>query len=151
MQISIADDDRDYLQFLWFDDIFEEEPKIVRSRFARVVFGVNSPPFLLNGTIRKHANTYLDIDPEFVKKFTKSFYVDDCITGENSIEKALELYKKLKMRFMEGKWRTNDPADIITRSNTCPSALAANDLWWEGPSFLQNSKEHWKKERKNRY
>ena len=90
LQISIADDDRDYLRFLWFDDVFQDEPKIVRNRFARVVFGVNSSPFLLNGTIRKHANNYLDIDPEFVEKVTKSFYVDDCISGENSIETQTE-------------------------------------------------------------
>ena len=60
--------------------------------------------------------------PEFVEKVTKSFYVDDCISGENSIEKALELYKQLKMRFLEGlfhlrKWRTNDP-DLRQKINT---------------------------------
>ena len=87
-----------------------------------MVFGVNSSPFLLNGTIRKHANNYLDIDPEFVEKVTKSFYVDDCISGKNSIEKALELYKKLEMRFLEGlfhlrKWRTNDP-DLRQKINS---------------------------------
>ena len=114
LQISIAEDDRDYLRFLWFEDVFQDEPKIVRNRFARVVFGVNSSPFLLNGTIRKHASNYLDIDAEFVEKVMKSFYVDDCISGESSTEKAFQLFKKLKTRFLEGlfclrKWRTNDP------------------------------------------
>ena len=120
LQISIADDD--YLRFLWFDDVFKDEPTIVRNRFTRVVFGVKSSPVLLNGTVRKHTTRYLDIDPEFVAKVMKSFYVDDCISGENSMEKALELYKKLKIRFLEGlfhlrKWRTNDP-DLRQKINS---------------------------------
>ena len=38
--ISVADDDRDALRFLWFDDPFSEEPKIIVLRFARLA----SPP-----------------------------------------------------------------------------------------------------------
>ena len=52
LQISISENDRDYLRFLWFD-VFSDSPKLVRNRFARVIFGVTSSPFLLNQTIRK--------------------------------------------------------------------------------------------------
>ena len=105
-QISVDEKDRNFLRFLWFDD-FSDQPKIVRNRFARVIFDVTSSPFLLNQTIRKH------IDIGFVQKVIDSFYVDDFTGGANNFEKALELYKKLKLRFMEGslnseKWRTND-------------------------------------------
>ena len=87
--------------------------KIVRNRFARVVFGVTSSPFLLNGTIRKHVGNY-DLDEQFTQRVLESFYVDDFTGGENSFEKAFELFKRLKIRFLEGlfflrKWRTNDP------------------------------------------
>ena len=37
-QIGINKSDRDYLRFLWFDYVFSDSPKIVRSRFARVIF-----------------------------------------------------------------------------------------------------------------
>ena len=41
--------------------------KIVRNRFAKVVFGVTSSPFCLNGTIGKHVQNY-DFDIEFIEK-----------------------------------------------------------------------------------
>jgi len=112
-QISVTPSERDYLRFLWFDDVFSEQPKIIRNRFARLIFGVSSSPFLLTGTMRKHLSTYNDIDPEFVRKVTDAFHVDDFTSGETNIEQALTLYKKLKLRFAEAnfnlrKWRTND-------------------------------------------
>ena len=47
-QISVDNDDRDYLRFLWLDNIFSDQPTITRKRFARVIFRVTSSPFCLN-------------------------------------------------------------------------------------------------------
>ena len=66
-QISVDNDDIDYLRFSRLDNIFSDQPTITRNRFARVIFGVTSSPFSLNSTIRKHVNQYSD-DPEFVNK-----------------------------------------------------------------------------------
>ena len=55
-QISVDNDDRDYLRFLWLENILSDQPTITRNRFARVIFGVTSSPFCLNPTIRKHVN-----------------------------------------------------------------------------------------------
>ena len=44
LMISVAEDDRDALRFLWFDDPFSEEPKIIVFRFARVAFGLQPIP-----------------------------------------------------------------------------------------------------------
>lgn len=111
--ISIAENDRDYLRFLWFDNIFADQPRIIRNRFARLVMGVTSSPAVLNATIRKHVETY-EFDEQFIKEVLDSFYVDDFVGGAESIEKAIELLKKLKLRFMEAhfylrKWKTNNP------------------------------------------
>ena len=103
-QISVDNDDRDYLRFLWLDNIFSDQPTITRNRFARVIFGVTSSPFCLNSTIRKHVNQYSD-DPEFVNKALKSFFVDDFISGGESVEKAFELFIKLRNRFKEGHFK----------------------------------------------
>jgi hypothetical protein len=54
LNISVCNDDRDVLRFLWIDDISKETPNIVVPRFTRVVFGVTSSPFLLNATLNFH-------------------------------------------------------------------------------------------------
>ena len=38
----------------------------------------------------------------FVNNVFDSFYVDDFSGGENDLDNALELCKKLKLRFLEG-------------------------------------------------
>ena len=52
------EDDRDALRFLWVDDPFSEEPKIIVLRFARVAFGLSSSPFLLNVTLKHFFMVY---------------------------------------------------------------------------------------------
>ena len=54
-QITVDNNDRDYLRFLRLGNI--------------------------SSTIRKHVNHYSD-DPEFENKTLKSFFIDDLISGE---------------------------------------------------------------------
>ena len=102
LMVSIHPDDRNYLRFLWIDDISMETPAIVTMRFRRVMFGVSSSPFLLNGTIKYHIEHYRDTDPEFVAKFLRSIYVDDVIFGAPDDEMAFKLYLTSKKRLAEG-------------------------------------------------
>ena len=103
LQIRINENDRDYLRFLWFNSIFADKPIFVRNRFAKVVFSVTSSPFLLNAVIHKHVEKY-EFDTEFVQKVLESFYVDDFSGGANTVEETFELFKKLKLRFLEGSF-----------------------------------------------
>ena len=52
LQISVAKEHQSFLRFLWFDDIFDIDPSIIVYRFTRVIFGLNSSPLLLNGTLK---------------------------------------------------------------------------------------------------
>ena len=132
LQIGIVEPDNEFLRFLWFDDVFATEPKMVRNCFARVIFGVKSSPFLLNGTVRKHTSNY-NIDSDFITKIVDSFFVDDFTGGEDTVEKAY-LFKKLKLRFLEGrfnlrKWRTNDKK---LRELICDNDTSINlQKFWE--------------------
>ena len=38
LRIIVNENDRDYLRFLWFDNIFSYQPKIVHNRFAKLCF-----------------------------------------------------------------------------------------------------------------
>ena len=63
LMISVDPKDRDVLRFLWVKDANAEEPEIITLRFARVVFGVSSSPFLLNATIYHHLMQYIETEP----------------------------------------------------------------------------------------
>ena len=113
LQINVEKEDRDYLRFLWFNNLFsDEETSIVKYRFTRVIFGATCSQFLLNITVENHIGKYIDTDPDFVKKVKGKFYVDDLNTGVNTVLEGINLCKKLKVRFQEvqfnlRKWRTN--------------------------------------------
>ena len=68
LMVLVNKEDRDASQFMWIDDISKKNPSIIVKRFARVIFGVNATPFLLNGTLKHHISTYKGVDPEFVDK-----------------------------------------------------------------------------------
>ena len=113
LNIEVDKEDRDYLRFLWMRDISNSNSEVVVYRFCRVVFGLNSSPFLLNATLRHHIESYSDSDPEFVRKMLDSFYVDDLVTGGRTLRDVNELYEKANSRMKSGgftlrKWLTND-------------------------------------------
>ena len=112
LQISVADCHRDFLRFSWFDDVFKDIPEEVIFRFCRVIFGANCSQYLLNSVIRYHASQYKDIDQNFSEKVAKSFYVDDFNSTVDNVTEGEELYKKIKLRFLDAsfnvrKWKTN--------------------------------------------
>ena len=64
----------------------------------RVVFGVNSSPFLLGATIEHHLEKATAADEsqrerELFKKLKRSFYVDNCVTSVKSEEETVLLQK----------------------------------------------------------
>lgn len=57
--------DRDCLHLLWLEDP-PHISRVVIYRFCRVVFGLNTSPFLLNATVRHHIFKYAEVDPQFL-------------------------------------------------------------------------------------
>ena len=112
LMVSVAAHERDCLRFLWLEDILADNLKMVIKRFTRAVTGVISSPFLLNGTLKSHIESYLSEDPEFVKKILASLYVDDLNSGASTVAEAFELYMKSKSRMKDAgfnlrKWISN--------------------------------------------
>ena len=97
-----------------FDNIFKDIPEVAKYRFCRVIFGANCSQYLLNSVIRFHASKYKNVDKEFSEKVAKSFYVDDFNTTAKDNSEDIEIYKKIKLRFLDAsfsvrKWKTNNP------------------------------------------
>ena len=112
--VSVCEEDRDVLRFLWLDDFKKEKPEVVVYRFTQVVFGITSSPFLLNSTIDHHLESYRSEKTELVKVLRESIYVDDIVTGSVDENSALNLYKEAKNILKTGgfnlrKFVTNSP------------------------------------------
>ena len=114
LNIEVFDEHRDFLRFLWYDFDSGEPDKVVVFRFLRVVMGMTSSPFLLNGTIKHHLEKYLSSDKELVERLLSDFYVDDLVSGVESTEKGRQFFVRVAEMVKEAglelrKWVTNDP------------------------------------------
>ena len=96
LQVEIAEQHQDFVRFFWFKDINEMPPKVTSLRSTRVVFGLTSSPFLLNGTIKIDVSKYLPMPhyTSIVKKLIINLYVDDSTNSFDNIETAMEFYGK---------------------------------------------------------
>ena len=113
LNIRVNENDRDYLRFLWIDDIHRADPLIIMKRFTSVLFGLGPSPFLLGATVSTHMEKYLDEYRTLVKKFLRDLYMDDSVSGAQTKKNAIEWYKVCGRLMKEGgfilrKWISND-------------------------------------------
>ena len=132
LQISVADCYRDFLRFLWLDDIFKDIPEVIKYRFCRFIFGANCSQYVLNSVIRFHASRYKNVDKEFSEKVAKSFYVDDFNSTAKDISEGIEIYKKSKFRILDASFNVlnGKPITLIFKMEnqfSPTSEIQAND------------------------
>ena len=108
LQISLNRVDRDCVRFLWIKDLNKpaEGDNILYVRFARVPFGVNASPYLLNMVIQEH----LSSEPanEWHLLAQKRFYVDNLVVSVNDIKSAVNLFNSLITKFTAIKMNLRD-------------------------------------------
>ena len=112
LQIGLQPDQRDVTRFIWLKDYTNasvDSANIQEYRFCRVPFGVISSPFLLGATIHNHLEQY---EHELAAKLKDDIYVDNLITGTDSVEETVKLYHTAKTIFKEAsmnlrEWSTN--------------------------------------------
>ena len=124
LMIVVEQRDRDALRFLWVKDAFATELDVIKLRFARVVFGVSSSPFLLNATIRHHIEKYRASQPELVDILIQSTYVDDVIFGADTEEEAYSLYMSSKEIFAQGSFNLQK---FVTNVQSLQKAVNAQE------------------------
>ncbi|GBO06769.1 hypothetical protein AVEN_97837-1 [Araneus ventricosus] len=88
LQIEVNEKDRDVSRFLFTDDPTDGSKSPQIYRFTRVLFGVNSSPFMLAATIKHHLREYQGIYPETSDFLNNCIYVDDIIGGHQNTEDA---------------------------------------------------------------
>ena len=128
--VHMNETDKDWLRFLWVNDVDKAEPKVITLRFTRVVFGLSSGPFLLNATIKHHIEQYEQEDPDFTRKFLQSIYVDDPTSGDSDVDSTFELYVKSKLRLKKAGFNLRK---FITNSGELRARIKDNErlVSWE--------------------
>ena len=98
LQIGLQDEAKDVTRFFWLKDkdTLGVENNIEMYRFCRVPFGIISSPFLLAATIDHHLKNCNIDEGETIRE---NIYVDNVITGTQSIREAVHLYNVSKQIF----------------------------------------------------
>jgi len=95
--------------FLWLNNTettFVDDENLEVYRFCRVPFGVVSSPFLLAATITHHLKH--DNSP-IAELLQRDIYVDNLITGVQSVSEGVKLYTEAKQIFATAtrEWSSN--------------------------------------------
>ena len=98
LQIGLQEDAKDVTRFFWLrnKNILEVENNIQAYRFCRVPFGIISSPFLLAATIDYHLK---NSDSYIANNIRDNMYVDNVITGTQTMSEAIEFYNVSKQLF----------------------------------------------------
>ncbi len=114
---------------------------------TRLTFGVASSPFLATQVLHQMAEDYQCSHPKAAKLIMSAFYVDDCLTGANTVKEATEIREELNSLLAEGKmtlrkWRSNSK-DVL---DTIPETLKEKEKTQEHQTFVEHHKAlgvHW--------
>ena len=144
LRIGIAPGDRPFHRFLWRDLDFQNAPE--EYEFSRVVFGVNSSPFLAQFVTQHHAQIHRTEYPLAAETALKSTYMDDSMDSVSNDEQGIELYKQLSQLWHGAgmharKWLSNSPvvlneippvdraSEIDLKEGFLPSIKTLGVLW----------------------
>ena len=73
----------------WIKDKDPLQDEILR--FTRALFGLTQPPFLLEGTLKQHLESLKAKYPEGAEEIEISLYVDDVISGADTVDQVCRL------------------------------------------------------------
>ena len=119
-EVGLRKEDRDFHRFLHRGPTGE----IIDYRMTRVTFGITTSPYLASQVLHRIAEDYHLEYPAAAQIVKTSFYVDDILTGADTVEEAAQLRSDLNLLLAKGKmtlhkWRTNDSKLL----NTIPKDL----------------------------
>ena len=110
LRVGLQSVDRDFVRFLWFKDPHNPEAGLDTYRFASVLFGSKSSPFLLMATLDHHLNNSCS---PFKNLIANSFYVDNLLGTMSDETELLEYYAEVNKQMVKANmplrtWVTNN-------------------------------------------
>ena len=111
LQVRIRADDRDALRFYWLHN--KDHLRVRTLRFTRALFGLAPSPFLLGGVIQHHLDGCRAEHPDAVEEIQRSLYVDDLVSGGETVERVREMKSTFTEIFSQAtftlhKWNSNE-------------------------------------------
>ena len=88
--VHLEPKDRDLHRFLWCE---QPTGPLIDYRMTRVTFGVSSSPYLAIKALQQTAHDFGHQYPVARPLVSESFYVDDLLTGADTPEQALHIFK----------------------------------------------------------
>ena len=113
VQVRIWMEDRDALRFHWFKNKATSEVEVLR--FTRALFGLVQSPFFLGGTLQQHLESQRGKYPKEVDEILQSLYVDDVITGGETVPEVRTLKETAVAVFGESPVQATQVAFQCTR------------------------------------
>ncbi len=120
LQIALNELDRDATRFLGIKNI--KDPRTNKQnlrylRFARVPFGINASPFLLNMVLQQHFSE--DVNNEWARIGQEKFYVDNFVLSVPTSLATMQVYEYMNEKLREIRmnlrdWATND--EVVLRA-----------------------------------
>ncbi|UYV69201.1 hypothetical protein LAZ67_6002812 [Cordylochernes scorpioides] len=108
--IEVREEDRDAMRFLWWQNQYENQVQVYRH--TRVMFGATCSPFIL-GTVLEYHLTHMNIEElKIAEKLLNSFYIDNSVGSEDSLESYLAFKEKSIQLLRDAKmdlrmWQSN--------------------------------------------
>lgn len=113
--INVHEYDQDYQRIIW-REYFNDE--VQHYRLTTMTYGKRPAPYLSIRTLLQLREDEKDRYPLGSDAIKNSFYVDDCMTGSNTLEDDQELVEQLNHLLTAGgfqlrKWATNDKNILV--------------------------------------
>ncbi|MCG8079255.1 MAG: A17 family peptidase, partial [Candidatus Thiodiazotropha taylori] len=156
LRIGIAHEDKPFHRFLWRGIDQDRQPDTYQ--FDRVVFGVNSSPFLAQFVLQHHAQKLKDTFPQAAETVLRSTYMDDSMDSVMNEEDGIELHRQLSQLLTQAgmharKWLSNSStvlkeiplqdrkAEVDLDTGYLPSAKTLG-VWWSANQDVFMFKEN---------
>lgn len=107
--VRVAEDDCDFQRIVWRNNSDEE---IKDFKLLTVTFGTASAPYLAVKALNQVAIDHKEDYPMAAERVAKEFYMDDLMTGCETVENGIRLYNQMNALLKEGgfilqKWSSN--------------------------------------------